>query len=264
MPFLTLVACAILALASLAAIMAGAWAIQRRTGNSGWIDAAWSVGVGVVAASLALSPAGAGALWRQAAVAGFVGAWSLRLGLHIVSRTRKTSDDPRYRKLMDDWGAAAPLRLFLFLQTQAVAGAVLAVAAALAAHAPGASVRPQDVLGFALLALAIAGEARADAELARFRADPAHRGAICDAGLWRRSRHPNYVCEFLVWVAVAIVAFEPAAPLSWLALIAPAMMYATLRYASGIPLLEQHMLRTRPEAFAAYAARTPVFFPRLP
>ena len=103
----------------------------------------------------------------------------------------------------------------------------------------------------------------ADRELARFKADPANRGAICDVGLWRLSRHPNYVCEFMVWAAVAIIAFEPGAPSTWLALLAPAIMYWTLRYASGVPPLEEHMQRTRPHAFAAYAARTPVFFPKL-
>ncbi len=128
---------------------------------------------------------------------------------------------------------------------------------------PAALLRLQDIVGVPLMAAAIAGEALADAEFARFRADPANRGAICDVGLWRLSRHPNYFCEFMVWVAVAIIAFDAGAPLTWLALLAPAIMYWTLRYASGVPPLEEHMQRTRPHAFAAYAARTPVFFPGL-
>ena len=109
----------------------------------------------------------------------------------------------------------------------------------------------------ALMAAAIVGEALADFELARFNAEPANRGAICNAGLWRLSRHPNYLCEFMLWVAVAVIALDPRAPLSLLALLAPAIMYWTLRYASGVPPLEEHMQRTRPERFAAYAARTP-------
>ncbi len=113
------------------------------------------------------------------------------------------------------------------------------------------------------MAAAIAGEAVADSELARFKANPANRGAICDVGLWSLSRHPNYVCEFLVWGAVAIIAFEAGDPSTWLALLAPAIMYWTLRYASGVPPLEEHMQRTRPHAFASYAAKTPVFFPKL-
>jgi steroid 5-alpha reductase family enzyme len=40
-------------------------------------------------------------------------------------------------------------------------------------------------------------------------------------------------------------------------------MYGVLRYASGVPPLEQHMLLTRGDAFRAYQQRTPVFFPRI-
>ena len=41
-------------------------------------------------------------------------------------------------------------------------------------------------------------------------------------------------------------------------------MYWLLTRVSGIPLLEAHMLRSRPEAFTAYAARTSAFFLRPP
>lgn len=255
---------AAIALVGLATVMAGAWAIERRTGNAGWIDALWTFGVGATGAALALKPVGGGeTLWRRGLVAALVTAWSLRLGLHIVRRTLKSATDPRYARMIEDWGEAAPLQLFAFLQAQAAVGAVLAVAIALAAHAAGPSLRLQDVVGLAVLAAAILGEALADAELARFKSDPANRGAICDAGLWGLSRHPNYFCEFMVWAAVALIALEPDAPLTWLALFAPAIMYWTLRYASGVPPLEEHMQRTRLHDFAAYAARTPVFFPRL-
>ena len=253
---------AAVALVSLAVVMSAGWTIQRQTGNSGWIDAVWTFGVGATGVALALAPAGDGALWRRAIVAALAAAWSMRLGLHIVQRTMKSGDDPRYARLMADWGEVAPARLFAFLQAQAAAGALLALAIALAAHAPG-SLRLQDVVGAPLMAAAIVGEALADAELARFKADPANRGGICEVGLWRLSRHPNYVCEFTVWLAVAIIAFEPGAASTWLALLAPATMYWTLRYASGVPPLEEHMQRARPHAFAAYAARTPVFFPKL-
>ena len=259
-----LIQTAAVALVGLALIMSAGWSIQRLTGNSGWVDAIWTLGVGAVGVAVALAPVGGGeTVWRRAVVAALAAAWSLRLGLHIVRRTLKAGDDPRYRKMIEDWGERAPARLFAFLQAQAAVGAWLAVAIALAAHASGGALRLQDVVGMALMAAAVAGETLADSELARFKADPANRGAICDAGLWRLSRHPNYLCEFMLWVAVAVIALDPSAPLSVLALLAPAIMFWTLRYASGVPPLEEHLQRTRPERFAAYAARTPVFFPRL-
>jgi len=249
--------------AALAAIMAGAWAIERSTGRAGWIDAVWTLGVGATSVVLALAPVGASQAhaWRAVAVAIAAALWSLRLGLHIVGRTLKTPDDPRYRKLIDEWGAAAPARLFLFLQAQALVGASLALSVALAAQAASPAMRWQDVSGLIVFATALIGEAAADAELARFKADPARLGQICDIGLWRRSRHPNYFFEWLIWVGFAVVASgEPAGAVAW---IAPALMYWTLRYASGVPPLEEHLARTRGAAFADYRARTPAFFPRI-
>jgi steroid 5-alpha reductase family enzyme len=263
----SLICVAISAEVGLAVIMAGAWAIQRRTGNSGWIDATWTFGVGAVSALLALFADGSGdaPLWRRVMVALLVAIWSLRLGGHIARRTVKAGDDPRYRKLIEEWGSAAPRRLFQFLQAQALVGAILAVSVALAAHAPSAQLRVQDIAGAALFAIAVLGEGAADAQLAQFGADPANRGKICDVGLWRRSRHPNYFFEWLVWVAFAVIAADAtrAGAFGWLAIVAPALMYLTLRYASGVPPLEAHMLRSRGEAFRAYQARTPIFFPRL-
>jgi steroid 5-alpha reductase family enzyme len=248
----------------LAAIMAGAWGVQRLTGVSGWIDAIWTFGVGAlgVALALGLGALGDGASWRAGMVAIFAAAWSLRLGLHIVARTIKAGDDPRYRKLMQDWGTAGPRRLLAFLQVQALVGAILALAIGLAAAAPGALLRGRDAIGALLFVAALVGEAAADAQIARFKADPANRGKICDVGLWRLSRHPNYVFEWLTWVAFAILALG-AHWTGWLALFAPALMYWTLRYASGVPLLEEHMLASRGGAFRSYQARTPIFFPKL-
>ena len=253
----------LLAEVALAAVMTGAWAVERVTEETGWIDAIWAFGVGATSAALAAAPLGEGdgSGWRQAVVAAAVGLWGLRLGSHIVARTRKSPDDPRYRRLIEEWGDAAAWRLFAFLQAQAFVGAVLAVAAALAAHAPSPAFRVLDAIGLLVFAIALAGESAADASLARFRADPANRGKICDVGLWRRSRHPNYFFEWLVWVALAVAA--SGYPLGCLAWLAAALMYGVLRYASGVTPLEEHMLRTRGDAFRAYQQKTPAFFPQI-
>ncbi len=44
---------------ALSAIMTGAWLIQQRTGNSGWVDTVWTFGLGAVGAAAALAPVGA-------------------------------------------------------------------------------------------------------------------------------------------------------------------------------------------------------------
>ena len=44
---------------SLSVLMAGAWVVQQRTGNSGWVDTIWTFSVGLVGAGSALWPVGA-------------------------------------------------------------------------------------------------------------------------------------------------------------------------------------------------------------
>lgn len=240
--------------------MAGAWALQRQTGNSGWIDTVWSFSVGGAnLVGLAVLP-GAGA--RHWLLAALVAVWSCRLGLHILGRTGQIKDDPRYAQLMMEWGAAAPRRLFLFLQVQALAGLVLVGAVLLAATSSAPAAAPATLMFAALAVLAVCGEWLADAQLAACKRNKPPTG-ICEAGLWAYSRHPNYFFEWLFWVAIAGLALAPPTGLlSILALLAPAMMYGLLRYASGVPHVEAHMRRTRPTAFADYAARVPEFFPK--
>jgi hypothetical protein len=113
--------------------------------------------------------------------------------------------------------------MFGFLQVQALSGALLAVAVMVAAHRPG-PLGWQDAAGVALMLLAIGGEGLADAQLARFKANPANHGKVCDAGLWGWSRHPNYFFEWLVWTAWPVIAIGLAWPWGWLALAGPAFM----------------------------------------
>jgi steroid 5-alpha reductase family enzyme len=107
----------------------------------------------------------------------------------------------------------------------------------------------------------LSGEAVSDWQLRKFRSDPAHRGLICEAGLWGWSRHPNYFFEWLCWLSYPLIASDGAYPAGFIALLAPACMYWVLVHVSGIPPLEQHMLRSRGDQFRAVQARTRPFLP---
>jgi steroid 5-alpha reductase family enzyme len=255
---------AIIVAVAMSSVMAAAWYLQQRTGNSGWVDVTWSLGVGGIAAIAAVWPLGfEWPHWRQLIVAVLAASWCLRLGAHIAGRTRSSSDDPRYSNLIMQWGSAAPRRMFWFLQSQAAVGIVLALSIVIAAHNPNPNLRIQDLIGLVILLVAIAGEAVADQQLRTFKSDPANRKGVCDVGLWRWSRHPNYFFEWSSWLAYPIIAidFTGQNPFGWLALAAPACMYWVLVHVSGIPPLEDHMLRSRGEAFRAYQKRTSAFFP---
>ena len=94
----------------------------------------------------------------------------------------------------------------------------------LAAHRPEPDFRWLDAIAIALFAAGVGGEALADAQLRRFKSKSANRQAVCVAGLWSWSRHPNYFCEWPCWCAVALMAIGPDYPAGWLALLAPIFM----------------------------------------
>ena len=121
--------------------------------------------------------------------------------------------------------------------------------------------RAQDYLGALILLTGIAGEALADAQLKAFRTDPANKGKVCDVGLWAWSRHPNYFFEWFGWLAYPVIAISAGYGWGWFALLGPVFMYWILVHVTGIPPLEEQMLRSRGDAYRAYQSRTRKFFP---
>jgi len=244
--------------------MMGAWLLQRRTRNAGWVDPVWTFALGAAGVIYALAPLAQPLTPRQGLVAAVVAIWSLRLGSHLVARTRRGPEDSRYAQFRRHWGATYERHMFWFLQIQAAASAFLALTILVAARNPEPLGRA-DLLAVALAVMAFAGEALADRQLERFRRTPGNQGRICDRGLWRWSRHPNYFFEWLGWLAYPFFAIRHDGYLwGWVALSGPALIYFLLVHVSGIPPLEQQMLQTRGDAYRAYQARTSPFFLRPP
>jgi steroid 5-alpha reductase family enzyme len=250
---------------SLSILMTGAWMVQQRTGNSGWVDTIWTFSLGLVGAGSALWPvAGATPNARQWLVAALVAIWSLRLGSHIAARTAGITDDPRYAAFAKEWGVDSPRKMFIFLQNQGFGSIPLVFAIFVAARFPLDALRLQDYLGALILFTGIAGEALADAQLKSFRTNSANKGRVCDVGLWRWSRHPNYFFEWFGWLAYPMIAISPDYLWGWVTLLAPVFMYWILVHVTGIPPLEAQMLRSRGERYRDYQSRTSMFFPLPP
>ncbi len=239
--------------------MAGAWAVQRATGLSGWIDTIWSTAVGGV--SMIAVFFAHGTVDRRTVLLVLIAAWALRLAGHIGSRTKGGhEEDPRYAKFIEEWGDSASWRLFLFLQVQAVVAFVLVLAVFLAATNDTTFPRLVDGLAILIAAVALAGEGIADWQLGRFRRTTQAKTEVCEVGLWHYSRHPNYFFEWLYWCCWPLFAITTMT-LSWISLLAPLLMYGLLAHVSGIPPLEDHMLRSRGEKFSNVQQRVNAFFP---
>ena len=242
-------------------VMALAWEVARKPGKSGWTDTIWSYATG--ASGVIAAMGGSGPLARRLLVAGMILGWSLRLATHILRRTLKGRDDPRYAELKREWGAAWEQRLFRFLQIQAAAGLVLLLSIFAAASNPAPALAWSNWAGLVLLLLSVAGEAVADRQLRDFASVAANRGKVMDHGLWAVSRHPNYFFEWTGWLAYALIAIGPEFTWPWgyAALSGPAFIYLLLVHASGIPPTEAHMLRSRGQGFRSYQQRVNAFFP---
>ena len=252
---------------ALSIVMAVAWVAQQRTGNSGWVDTAWTFGLAAVGIAAAMSPLASGpSEQRQMLVAVFLAAWAARLGGHIAVRTMHITDDPRYAALIRGWGADGRRQMFWLLQKQALVSIPLATSVFLAAHNPSLAWRLQDWLAVVVMLVSLSGEAMADWQLRRFARDGNGRAKVCDVGLWRYSRHPNYFFEWLGWTAYPLLAidFSGGYAFGYLALAGPVCIYWLLVHVSGIPPLEEHMLASRGDAYRAYQGRTNAFFPGAP
>jgi len=244
-------------LSGLAAVMAALtllWAWSLRTGDASIIDAFWGPGFALVTLAYCLVDASWGA--RGTLVLALVVLWGGRLGHHLLRRNRLRGEDPRYAAMRaqhgDRWGRVSLFRVF-WLQ-----GGILWIVSMPLFAAVRASARPLGILDLAGALLALLGvviEATADAQLTRFRSDPANRGRVLDTGLWRYSRHPNYFGDAVVWWGFYALAAGGGA---WWTVFAPLIMTGLLTRVSGVPLLEKGLKETRPE-YADYVRRTSAF-----
>lgn len=234
------------------------WWWQQRHRNAGIVDVLWSAGVGTGAILMAVLGSGSVPLRLTVAVLG--GVWGLRLAWHLWHRVRHEPEDGRYAHLRAHWQGNAG-KFFGFFQLQALLVPLFALP--FAAVAWNTQVRPVWlVLGVAVWLASVAGEAVADRQLARHRANPAMRGRTCRSGLWRYSRHPNYFFEWTHWFAyVALAVGSPWAALAWAG---PVVMYVFLRWISGIPFTEAQALRTRGDDYREYQRTTPLLIPWFP
>ena len=238
------------------------WWRQQVTRDATPVDVGWASSIGLLALFYWLTSGQVGD--ARVAVIGLLGAgWAFRLALFLYwTRVRgHREEDGRYQTLRRGWGDRAGLFFFVFYQVQALLAWLFAGPIFLAMFArPGWSVG--DSIGVGIWLASVLGEATADAQLARFRADPASKGRVCQVGLWRYSRHPNYFFEWLHWGTY--VAMTVGSPWGWLTWFAPALMLLFLFKVTGIPATEAQAVRSRGEAYREYQRTTSVFVPWFP
>ncbi len=246
----------------LMALFAVVFFVARRVDNYGVVDVVWGFSFGGVVLFYALE--GEGWPVRRMMLAVLVCLWSLRLGIHLARRvwSHHPEEDGRYVEMRESWKEGFVVKMFVFFQLQALSVVVLGIPFLLAAGDATPGLGLWEIFGVGLWVMAWIGESVADHQLARFKRNEASRKKVCDVGLWRYTRHPNYFCEWLIWVGFFLMGV--GADWGWAGVIAPlGILYLLLRV-TGVPATEEQALRSRGDAYRRYQARTNAFFPWAP
>ena len=242
-----------------AALMLATFGYAMRTRVYAIMDTIWPLGFVLIALVPFGLSAGSGDGGRRMLVLALTAIWGLRLGAHIFSRNHGQGEDKRYASLLRrNTGslAAFVLRYIHWAQGRVMWFVSLPVQVAMYEHAPIGFVTR---LGVAVWAVGFCFEAVGDAQLRRFRADPANAGRVLDRGLWRYTRHPNYFGDAVVRFGLWLLACSHW--LGVLLVLSPVYMTNMLVRHTGKKLLEKHMARSKGAAYADYVRRTSGFIP---
>ena len=229
------------------ALMALLWLVSLQLKNSSIVDIFWGTGF-VVLNWLYFALAPEGNLARKLLLGALVTVWGLRLSIHILQRNWGKEEDFRYRKWREENGAR--WWWWSFFQVFLLQGVLMWIISAplLAAQRGTAPLGLLDGLGVLVWLVGFYFEAAGDAQLARFKADPANKGKVMDRGVWRFTRHPNYFGDAAQWWGFYLIA---AAAGGWWTVLSPAIMTLFLLRVSGVALLEKTM-ETRPGVQGIY------------
>lgn len=235
------------------------WLASLRLRNASIVDVWWGPGFALISlATFVLTPEGA--LPRRLLVTALTAIWGFRLGAYLLWRNAGRGEDFRYVAMRKHWGARFPLvSLGTVFGLQAVLMWIVSLPLQVAQRAAiPPALGPWDAAGAALWTIGMLFEAVGDAQLARFKADPASAGRVLDRGLWRYTRHPNYFGDCCVWWGLWLIAC--AVPGGFATLVGPLVMTVLLRRVSGVPMLERTIGKRRP-GYAEYVRRTSPFVP---
>lgn len=222
-------------------------------GNASVYDPYWSVQPPVILAAFAWG--------RELTALGIlllfaVSYWAVRLTANwAYTFGGLTHQDWRYTMLREKTGAFYPIINFVgihMVPTLVVYGCILPAVYALRG---GLTANIGSILFLCLSVGAATLQGIADIQMHRYRKN--RTTPFIRAGLWKYSRHPNYLGEILMWWGVGL-SVVCAAPEAWY-LLAGATANTVLFFAVSIPMADGR--QSRKEGFAAYKRQTRMLLP---
>jgi steroid 5-alpha reductase family enzyme len=187
---------------------------------------------------------------------------------------------PRYEYQKIRWKKSGKSNEQLAMQIEAISqglanASFLAIPIFLVFSSPLTTISFLEIFGFILFALALIFETIADYQKILFLQEMKRLNKcnmVCDVGLWRYTRHPNYFAEWMVWNGLIIASipsyialFDSEVFWLWIfigiaLLYTSRIMYITLVYLTGAVPSEYYSSQKRP-AYKAYQQSTNIFFP---
>lgn len=238
-------------------LMTLTWLMSLALKNASIVDLVWGFGFVLVAWSSFLSTNS-----EQWPLPILTTIWGLRLSAYLAWRNHGQPEDYRYEAMRKHHGDSFPVvSLFTVFCLQ---GFIMwIVSLPLQAGQVSVETSWQWLLapGVILWTIGFCFESVGDWQLARFKADSDNAGNVCDSGLWRYTRHPNYFGDFTVWWGLFLISVSDSN--AWWTIVGPIVMSILLMRVSGVTLLERSLTKTKPQ-YADYIARTNSFFPGPP
>lgn len=252
-----------------------------RTGRMSYVDIGWPWGLvllGII--SFFFSE---GYWMRSLVVSSVVILIGLRMGLGALKMWRLgflKKEFPRYQYQRIVWKEEGKNNTALASQIDAIAqglanASFLAFPVFIIASNGDQEFSVLEIVGLVIWILAFSMESIADFQKVRFLKEMKRAGKhrqVCNVGLWKYCRHPNYFAEWMVWNGLIIAAIPSWLSLKalesepvWLLLgigllLASKFMYTTLVYTTGAVPSEYYSVQKRPD-YKDYQQQTNRFFP---
>ena len=119
-------------------------------------------------------------------------------------------------------------------------------------------------IGLFISLLGILIESIADHQKFVFKSKDINKGKFINTGIWKYSRHPNYLGEILMWFGIYIYCSVYLNSFAILTILSPIYITFLLVSVSGIPTLEKEYDRryATDQKYLEYKDRTGVLFPK--
>ena len=166
--------------------------------------------------------------------------WALRLTSNWAYNFKSFEyQDWRYVMLKEKTGRAYPLINFLGIHMFPTLVVYLCILPAVTAVVKGAAFKPVCAVFIALSFAAAIFQGIADIQMHKFRNSGA--GGFIQTGLWKKSRHPNYACEILMWWGIGLACVIALGGSWWL--LAGALVNTLMFLFVSIPMADKHQAR---------------------